>query len=192
MSDCESSPSIVPSVPLDRVGVEHALTPILERTPEVEVRLVATASSVLRGIDLPASDIDILFRDRAGVDAWFSVLSADLDVEGAPEWIADAGQYFTRLRANGVVIELSTVESESDSDALECVGAGPWTYFDLVACGARIVPAVATELRLITEFTRGREDRYRPIVDHLRSTGCDIALVRRGLMNLGVALMDVD
>jgi hypothetical protein len=186
------SPTYRANVALDRVRVEHALAPILERAPEVEVRLVGTASSLLRGIDMPASDIDILFRDRAGVDAWFTILSADLDVEGAPEWIADAGQYFTRLRANDVVIELSTVETESDIDELECVGAGPWRYFDLVACGARIVPTVATELRLITEFTRGREDRYRPIVDHLRAAGCYRALVRRGLANVGVTQTDID
>jgi len=69
---------------------------------------------------------------------------------------------------------------------MECFGKGPWRYFDLVSCGARTVPAVATELRLITEVSRGRAERLRPIVDHLRGTDYDTALIRRGLAHAGV------
>jgi hypothetical protein len=166
--------------------MEVTLATILTRAPDAEVRLVGTASSVMRGIELPANDIDLLFHDRSGVDAWFGVLSKHLGVGDAPAWIADSKQYFARMHDGDVTIELSTVEFESDVDTMECFGEGPWRYFDLVPCGGRTVPAVATELRLITEVSRGRADRYRPIVDHLRGVGCDVALIRRGLAHAGV------
>ena len=178
--------SIVSIVSLGRAEVEPLLASILTRVPEAEVRLVGTASSVMRGIRVPANDIDILFREHAGVDAWFAALSADLDVDSAPAWMADSQQYFARVHSGDVVIELSTVEIESDSDTIECFGEGPWRHFDLVDVGARTMPAVATELRLITEVSRGRSDRYRPILDHLRGIGCDLALIRRGLANAGI------
>lgn len=171
---------------LSRVEFERSLASILTRVPEAELRLVGTASSVLRGIELPANDLDVLFRDRGVVDSWFSVLSDHLDVDTAPAWIADAQQYFARLHDGDVMIELSTVEIESDLDTFECFGEGPWRYFDLVPCGDRMVPAVATELRLITEISRGRHDRSGPIIDYLRVVGCDIALIRRGLAHAGV------
>jgi hypothetical protein len=174
-------------VTLSRAQVEGSLASMLMRVPDAEVRIVGTASSVLRGIDLPANDVDILFRDRAGVEAWFDPLSAHLDVDTAPTWIAESQQYFARIRDGAVTVELSTVELESDSDTMECFGPGPWQHFDLVRCGAGTVPAVATELRLITEVSRGRRDRVRPIIDHLRAVGCDTELLRRGLAHAGVA-----
>ena len=166
--------------------MEHSLASILTWVPEAEIRLVGTASSLVRGIELPANDVDILFYDRSGVDSWFGALSEHLDVATAPAWIADAQQYFARLQLGAVTIELSTVEVESDADGFECFGEGPWRYFDLVPCGDGTVPAVASELRLITEISRGRDDRSGPIVDHLRVVGCDIALIRRGLARAGV------
>jgi hypothetical protein len=174
------------NVTLSRAQVEGSLAFILMRVPEAEVRLVGTASSAMRGIELPANDLDILFHDRSGLDSWFGVLSAHLDVGSAPAWITDSQQYFARIHDGDVTIELSTVEIESDADTMECFGEGPWRYFDLVPCGSRTVPAVATELRLITEVSRGRTDRYRPIVDHLRQVGCDVGLIRRGLAHAGV------
>jgi len=171
----------------DRDGVEGVLTLILRHVPETEVRLVGTASSVLRGIDIPAGDIDLLFRDRAGVDAWFAALSAELEVDAAPDWLAEQRQYFARIRAGDVAVELSTVEIEVDNDTAECLGSGPWEHYDVVSCRDGVVPAVATELRLITEIARAREDRYGPIIDFLRDNGCDIDLVRRGLANLGAS-----
>ena len=174
------------SVTLSRGQLEGSLASILTLAPEAEVRLVGTASSVMRGIELPANDVDILFHDRSGVDSWFSALSAHLDVSDPPAWIGGSMQYFTRMHDGDVTIELSTVEIETDADTIECFGEGPWRYFDLVPCGARTIPAVATELRLITEVLRGRTDRYRPIVDHLRGVGCDVALIRRGLERAGV------
>jgi hypothetical protein len=177
---------------LDRAGVERVLTSVLTRMPTADVRLVGTASSLLRGIATPAGDIDILFRDRAVVDAWFAVLSSDLEVETPPVWIADTKQYFARVYSVGGAVELSTVEIHSDTDTMECAGSGPWQYFDLVPCGDGTFPTVATELRLLTEVARSRENVYRPIVEHLRIVGCDVALIRRGLASLGATPEAVD
>ncbi len=76
-----------------------------------------------------------------------------------------------------------TVEWPTDSDAMECFGRGPWVHFDLVSCGSHRVPNAATELRLITELTRRRPERYQPIVAYLRERGCDMELVRRGMVD---------
>ena len=99
----------------------------------------------------------------------------------APAHRPQARQYYADYALGGVEVGISTVEAETDSDALECVGRGPWEHFDLVACGPHRVPTVATELRLISELLRNRPERYRPLVAHLRARGCDLALVRRGL-----------
>jgi hypothetical protein len=47
-----------------------------------------------------------------------------------------------------------------------------------VAVGEHVVPAVALELRLASELVRERSDRITPIVEHLRSRGADIELLR--------------
>ncbi len=137
-------------------------------------------------------DIDILFRDRIDVDAWFDALSIEFEVETAPAWIPDASQYFARLHAPEITIELSTVEVATDRDTMECFGTGPWEHFDLIACGTGRVPAVASELRLLTEIARGRGDRYRAIAGHLRIVGCDQALIERGLADIGASPSDVE
>jgi hypothetical protein len=178
---------IVARVRLLRAELEVSIESILRKVPDADVRLVGTASSVLRGIELPANDVDILFRNRADIDSWFSALAAHFDGDAAPIWIDESQQYFARLHDGDLTVELSTVEFESDTDTTECVGEGPWRHFDLVACGALTIPAVATELRLITEVVRGRADRSGPIVDHLRRVGCDLELIRRGLAYAHVA-----
>jgi hypothetical protein len=141
---------------------------------------------------MPAGDVDVLFHQRAGVDAWFEVLRLDVEVETAPEWIEDANQYFARLVVDGVNLELSTVEFESESDTVECFGAGPWQHYDVIPCGTLSVPCVATELRLLTELARSREDRSRPIIDFLRTTGANVPLIHRGLANLGATQSAID
>ena len=69
-------------------------------------------------------------------------------------WIDDSQQYFARISGGGVSVELSTVELRTNEDTMECFGEGPWRYFDLLPCGAFVVAAVASELRLITEVSR--------------------------------------
>jgi hypothetical protein len=171
---------------LDRVRVDAVVAAILRDVPDADVRLVGTASSVLRGIDLPANDLDILFRDRDGIDASVAALGRHHLVTAGPEWIPDTCQYFARLEVRGAIVELSTVEIETVNDTMECFGAGPWQHFDPVTTSGGSVAAVATELRLLTELARGREDRYSPIVEFLRVRTCDLDLIRRGLADHGI------
>lgn len=173
--------------PLDEAAVRRALTAVLDGVAaaglDVEYRFGGTASSVLRGIRMPAGDLDILVRERPDVDRFRAAVMA---VPGAtclfgPALIAGPTQYFARYVVHGATVEVTTVEVQTDSDAMECFGSGPWTHFDLVPCGAHRVPAVATELRLITELARNRPERYGPIMEYLRGRVCDVALVRRGM-----------
>jgi hypothetical protein len=113
------------------------------------------------------------------------------EVVDGPMWLGDASQYFARLNASGVIIELSTVEVDADTDANECVGSGPWVHFDLVPCGEFSVLAVALELRLVTEVARQRADRWTPIVEYFRSHPCDVALVERGLVEHSMPTADI-
>ena len=170
---------------LDRSAVDSVLTTIMSVVPPATVRLAGSASSVVRGVNMPAADIDILFADRTGVDTWVESLGERHVVETVPQWLPDARQYFARLDIGGAVVELSTVEIPTEHDTYECFGPGPWRHFDHVECSGGSVPAVATELRLITEVTRGRDDRLLPIIEFLRGTGCDMDLIRRGLNNNG-------
>ena len=59
---------------LDGSAVAAVLQTLVPRGTQVELRLVGTASSALRGIELPAGDIDILFRNRVDVDAWYDTV----------------------------------------------------------------------------------------------------------------------
>jgi hypothetical protein len=131
---------------------------------------------------MPASDIDVLFRDREAIDAWVAALSGAVTVQDAPVWLGDTQQYFARLGVEGVTVELSTVEIDADTDTAECVGSGPWVHFDVVPCGPYGVPAVALELRLVTEITRQRPDRFEPLLRYFSAHPCDVTLVERGLI----------
>ena len=162
--------------------MQRALETVLACVPDGEFRLVGTAACVLRGIEMSASDVDVLFRSRDAINAWTASLVDEHDVTDGPLWLDETSQYFARLDIRGVTVELSTVEVESETDAGECVGSGPWVHFDLVACGRFSVRTVALELRLVTEVTRRRADRWEPIVAYFRSHPCDLALVERGLI----------
>ena len=153
--------------------------------PRATIRLAGSASSVLRGVNIPAADIDILFADRSGVDAWVASLGERYVIETAPRWLPEARQYFAGLDLAGAMVELSTVEIPTECDTHECFGPGPWRHFDHVEYSGGSLPAVATELRLITEVTRRRDDRLLPIIEFLRATTCDLDLIRRGLNNNG-------
>jgi hypothetical protein len=167
---------------LDRADVRRALEAILAVVPDTEFRLVGTASCLLRGIELAANDVDVLFPERAAIGLWAASAVDVADVTHDPMWLGDAHQYFARLDAGGVTVELSTVEIDADTDTAECVGSGPWVHFDRVPCGAFSVSTVALELRLVTEVARRRTDRWEPIVAYLRSHPCDVDLVERGLV----------
>lgn len=157
-----------------------------------EYRLVGTASSLLLGVAVTAADVDVLFRTRAGVDACWDQLAGDADGGDPPRWLPESCQYFARADVGGVAVELSTVEIADDGDTHECIGRGPWEHFSTVRCGVAGVPVVGSELRLITEITRGRADHARALVEHLRIRPCDRDLVRRGLRRAGIVDTDIE
>jgi hypothetical protein len=167
---------------LDQAQVRSALEVVLACAPDEEFRLVGTASCLLRGIEMAASDVDVLFRSREAVDAWIGALVEVAEVADGPIWLEGVSQYFARLDVAGVTVELSTVEVETGSDADECIGSGPWVHFEHVPCGRFRIPVVALELRLVSEVARQRVDRVNPLVAHLRAHSCDLALVERGLI----------
>jgi hypothetical protein len=146
----------------------------------VEYRLVGTGAAALQGVELPTGDVDILVKERQGVDAFGSCL-ADFTCLVPPAWMPGANQYYAEYEVNGVGVGISTVEFETESDALECVGSGPWEHYALVPCGQYSIPAVALELRLVSELVRNRPDRSAPLIEHMRANGCDLAVIRRGM-----------
>ncbi|TYB54316.1 hypothetical protein FXF51_47630 [Nonomuraea sp. PA05] len=143
-------------------------------------RVCGTSAALLQGVRLPAGDIDVLLADRKDLDAFAAALSAFPCLHPA-QWLPGSAQYFTRFEVNGVVLELSTVERQTDSDALECVGSGPWRHHVPVVCGSHRVPVVRLELRLATELMRDRPDRYDPLLGHLATHGFDADLLRRAM-----------
>jgi len=147
---------------------------------QIEYRLVGTGVALLHGVQLPVGDIDILVKERGNVDAFGSALSF-FKCLFPPTWLPEARQYYANYEVNGVEVGISTVEVETDSDAIECIGRGPWEHFSLIPCGPYVVPAVALELRLITELVRKRPDRYTPIIQYMQVNGCDIDFIRRGM-----------
>ena len=152
---------------------------------QIEYRLVGTGAALLQGVLLPTGDIDILVKERQSVDAFGSAL-ASFKCRFSPAWMPEARQYYADYEVNGVGVGISTVEVETESDGLECVGRGPWEHYVLVSCGPYTIPAVALELRLVSELLRDRPDRYTPLIQHMRERGCDIELVRRGMEARGL------
>ncbi|MFI9556167.1 hypothetical protein [Nonomuraea endophytica] len=148
--------------------------------PGMDYRVCGTGAALLQGVPLPAGDIDILLAGREEVDRFAAALSA-FPCLYAASWLPESAQYFTRIDVNGVDLELSTVERPADSDALECVGSGPWQHHVLITCGSHQVPVVRLELRLATELLRDRPDRYDPLLDHLSTHGFDADLLERAM-----------
>jgi hypothetical protein len=152
---------------------------------QIEYRLVGTGSALLQGVPLPAGDIDILVKERESVDAFGAAL-ASFTCLFSPAWMPEAGQYYADYEVNGVGVGISTVEVETESDGLECVGRGPWEHYVPIPCGPYTIPVVALELRLVSELLRDRPDRYTPLIQHMQVHGCDVDLVRRGMEGRGL------
>ncbi|MFI6293555.1 hypothetical protein ACIBEJ_18335 [Nonomuraea sp. NPDC050790] len=166
---------------LDVTDVTTALSTALDAVGgDIAYRLCGTGAALHQGVPLPVGDIDILLSGRDDVDRFASALTAFPCLYKA-SWLADTSQYFTRFSVGGVDFELSTLERHAVSDAMECVGSGPWQHYVLVSCGAHEVPVVRLELRLASELLRDRPDRYGPILDHLSTYGFDADLLRRAL-----------
>ncbi len=174
---------------LDQTSLQETLITFLDHTmpacAPIEYRLVGTASALLQGVPLQARDVDILVKNRAEVDAFGAALAAFECLE-PPTWLPEMRQYYANYSFNGVEIGISTVEIEAESDTIETFGRGPWEHFLLVTIGKYQVPAVAPELRLITELSRDRPDRYMPLIEFIIQNGCDHGFLRRGLEYRGL------
>ena len=178
----------------------HALLEVLaEILPSIQTvladdnyRLVGTAAALLLGCDLPVGDVDFLMRDRHQVDAFADALSSHncLVLPTFLQWSPppqETGQYWCRYDVGGVCIEASTVEASAESDYVEVSGSGPWTHYVNLEVGTRLLPTVRIELRLATELSRNRVQKYEPIVDWMTKNGCDLSLLKRAMKARGVS-----
>ena len=177
------------------IGAIRSLLPALERRAEF-VRLVGTASSLLRGIELPAGDVDILAASHAVVDQLARVADdAGGECIAPPRWLDTpfGGQYIADYEVRGVQVEFSTVElsdAEPDSSFVsECAGDAPWRYFDTIDVEGYAVRLVASELRLLSELNRGRDDRWRPIAAFLSEHGYDERLLGAAMAGVSPELV---
>ncbi|MGP3931337.1 hypothetical protein [Nonomuraea sp. KM88] len=161
-------------------ALEAALTALSAAGADPTYRVGGTSAALLQGVRLPVGDVDLLAARREDVDTFAAALSP-FPCLYAPSWLPESLQYFTRYEVNGVHVEISTVERETDSDGMECVGRGPWQHYVMIACGAYRVPVVRLELRLATELLRDRPDRYEPLLDHLAAHSFDAELLRRAM-----------
>ena len=160
--------------------LDMALTALRAAGADTAYRVGGTSAALLQGVHLPAGDIDILVARREDVDTFAAALSSFPCLYPA-SWIPESSQYFTRYEVNGVDVEVSTVETETDSDVMECVGRGPWEHYVLITCGSHRVPVIRLELRLATELLRERPDRYEPLLGHMGKHGFDSALLQRAM-----------
>jgi len=178
-----------PTLSIDQVRLEETLKMVLDQImptcAHIDYRLVGTGAALLHGVSLPTADVDILVRERHGVDAFGLALSPFKCLE-APAWLVETQQYYGNYEVNGVEVGISTVELASDADTIETFGRGPWEHFALLPCGLYTVPTVVLELRLITELFRDRPDRYEPLIQFMQVNGCDVDFIRRGIAAAGL------
>ncbi|MER6004553.1 hypothetical protein ABT120_38785 [Nonomuraea angiospora] len=167
-------------------ALDTALTAMRAAGADIAYRLGGTSAALLQGVQLPVGDIDLLVARREEVDEFGAAL-ASFPCLHAASWIPASAQYFARYEVHGVKVEMSTVERQTDSDAMECIGRGPWQHCVWIACGSHQVPAVRLELRLATELVRDRADRYEPLLDHMSAQGCDFDLLHRAMSGQGLS-----
>ncbi|MEU4233906.1 hypothetical protein AB0F17_57350 [Nonomuraea sp. NPDC026600] len=168
-------------------ALEAALTALKAVGADPMYRVGGTSAALLQGVHLPVGDVDVLVARREDVDTVAAALSS-FPCLYAASWFPESSQYFARYEVNGVQLEISTVEHETDSDEMECIGRGPWQHYVLITCGSHRVPVVRLELRLATELLRDRSDRYEPLLDHMATQGFDADLLDRAMAARGLSV----
>ena len=111
---------------MDLPQIEAVLKVVLgciSAAPGHDYRIVGTAAARLHGVQLPVGDIDVLLRERAGVDAFCAALSS-WSCLSPPTYLDGSRQYFAAYAIGGVAVELSTVEGHNGSDTGECTEIG--------------------------------------------------------------------
>lgn len=173
----------------DRADLQRVLSLVLDLlNPDgsgPEYRLVGTGAALAQGVQLPTGDIDILVGRREDVDTFAAALSG-FPCLRPPVWLPEARQYFTHFEVDGIDVGASTVEAPTDAETIECIGRGPWQHYVRVDFGTHTVPAVALELRLVSELIRNRPDRHTPLIAYMRSHGADLRLVQKSMNDRGV------
>jgi hypothetical protein len=168
----------------DRAELHKILSLVLDLLDtdgaDFEYRLVGTGAALAQGVNLPTGDIDLLVTRRQEVDRFAEALSG-YPCQEPPAWLPDARQYFTHFKVEEIDVGASTVEVETDAEAIECIGRGPWQHYVPIEVGKHIVPAVALELRLISELIRDRPDRFTPLIEHMCANGADLHLVKQAM-----------
>ncbi|MBT2235799.1 hypothetical protein [Nonomuraea sp. NEAU-A123] len=168
-------------------ALEATLTALRAVGADPMYRVGGTGAALLQGVHLPVGDVDLLVARREDVDTFAAALSS-FPCLYAASWFPESSQYFARYEVNGVHLEISTVEQETDSDGMECIGRGPWQHYVLITCGSYRVPVVRLELRLATELLRDRPDRYEPLLDHMAMQGFDADLLDRAMAARGLSV----
>ena len=159
---------------------------LVEREGNFDYRLIGTAADLLRGVPLQPSDVDFLVRTRAEIDTFARALAAFRCLT-PPTWLECGGQYYAAYEVDGVEVDASTVEAPTESGFIEARGSGPWTHFHEIEVGERSIKAVASELRLATELSRGHKDRADLIARWLHDHGHDATLLANSLDAYGIA-----
>ncbi|WKW52075.1 hypothetical protein [Rhodomicrobium lacus] len=168
--------------------LRHTLTTVLgltKREGGFSYRLIGTAADLLRGVPIEPGDVDFLASARADVDTFARALAAYRCLT-PPTWMPCCLQYYAAFEVDGVQVDVSTVESPSQSAFIEAFGSGPWTHFSEIAVGDKRVAVVAPELRLATELCRDRKDRAEIIARWMRDHGCDAPLLRNAMEARGI------
>jgi hypothetical protein len=98
-----------------------------------------------------------------------------------PIWLPDARQYYAAFEIQSALVEISTVERETNSDCQETLGEGPYKHIERIKLGDHWVPVIKLELRLATELVRGRSERSLPLIRWLRKVGCDQPLLQSAM-----------
>jgi hypothetical protein len=168
-------------------ALEATLTALRAVGADPMYRVGGTGAALLQGVHLPVGDVDLLVARREDVDTFAAALSS-FPCLYAASWFPESSQYFARYEVNGVQLEISTVEQETDSDGMECIGRGPWQHYVLITCGSHRIPVVRLELRLATELLRDRSDRYEPLLDHMAMQGFDADLLDRAMAARGLSV----
>ena len=170
-----------------REQLEEVLITIFDEIGEVigkhEYRIVGTAAALLQNVEISTNDVDILFKEREGIDEVHQILSK-FNCLKEPEFLGNeevGGQYLAIYEIGEITVELSTVEYEAETDGMECFGKGPWKHYETIKIENYEIPVIRLELRLISEVYRKREERVDQLIKHLRDKKCNLSLIRRGL-----------
>ena len=78
------------------------------------------------------------------------------------------------------------METATEFGCIEVSGTGPWTHYVNLRAGSHLLPTVRIELRLATELSRNRVEKYEPTVEWMVMNGCNLSLLEWAMKARGV------